>query len=78
MQLKKLKADHIEELGTAARAFDQSIERAEANVEWMTLHYQEVLDWLNYKPEPETDSGAIASFNFLILLSVSLIHYYLF
>ncbi len=77
MQLKQLKADHIEELGTAARAFDQSIERAEANVEWMTLHYQEVLDWLT-KPQPETDSGMIASFNFLILLFVSLIHYFLF
>lgn len=36
--------------GTAARAITQSIERAEANVEWMSLHYQEVLDWILQNP----------------------------
>ena len=49
-QLKQLQADHADELGTAARAIDQSIERAESNVEWMSLHYQEVLDWIQQNP----------------------------
>jgi aminopeptidase N len=49
-QLKQLQADHADELGTAARALDQSIERAESNVEWMSLHYQEVLDWIQQNP----------------------------
>lgn len=49
-QLKQLEADHADELGTAARAIEQSIERAESNVEWMSLHYQEVLDWIQQNP----------------------------
>ena len=49
-QLKQLEADHSDELGTAARAIEQSIERAESNVVWMSLHYQEVLDWIQQNP----------------------------
>ncbi|KZS09066.1 Aminopeptidase N [Daphnia magna] len=49
-ELKQLQADHADELGTAARAIDQSIERSESNVEWMSLHYQEVLDWIQQNP----------------------------
>lgn len=49
-QLKQLEEDHADELGTAARAIQQSIERAESNVEWMSLHYQEVLDWIQQNP----------------------------
>lgn len=33
-------------MGTADRAVTQAIERAEANSNWMKLHYQEVIDWL--------------------------------
>ena len=49
-QLKQLEADHSDELGTAARAIEQSIERAESNAVWMSLHYQEVLDWIKQNP----------------------------
>lgn len=49
-QLKQLESDHADELGTAARAIQQSIERSESNVEWMSLHYQEILDWIQQNP----------------------------
>ena len=46
MQLIQLRDDHINQLGTAERAFTQAIERAQANVEWRSRHYNEVLQWL--------------------------------
>ena len=45
-QLMQLQADHGDELGTAVRAVTQAIERTRANVNWMALHYNEVLEWL--------------------------------
>ena len=45
-QLRQLRDDHIDELGFSALAFDQSIERAEANVKWMELHYAEIVEWI--------------------------------
>lgn len=45
-KLKQFRADHEDEMGTADRAVIQAIERAEANTNWMKLHYQEVTDWL--------------------------------
>ena len=49
-QLKQFAADHADELGTASRAVTQSIERAEANVQWMSLHFQEIENWFQQNP----------------------------
>jgi len=45
-ELKQFQVDHEDEMGTADRAVTQAIERAEANTNWMKLHYREVIDWL--------------------------------
>ena len=48
--MKEFYADHSDELGMAAEKVKQSIERAESNAVWMSLHYQEVLDWIKQNP----------------------------
>ncbi|XP_046398919.1 aminopeptidase N isoform X2 [Ischnura elegans] len=45
--LKKFAADHRKDLGTATRAVEQAMEKAEANVEWMKTHYQTIIEWLS-------------------------------
>ncbi|XP_042901838.1 aminopeptidase N [Parasteatoda tepidariorum] len=46
-QLKEFYKKYKNNLGTANRAFDQSLENAEANVRWMDKNYVHIVDWLN-------------------------------
>ncbi|GIY36508.1 aminopeptidase N [Caerostris extrusa] len=48
-QLKEFYQLHKNRLGTAKRAFQQSIEGAEANVRWMDGHYAHIVTWLQAK-----------------------------
>ncbi|CAL1295996.1 unnamed protein product [Larinioides sclopetarius] len=45
-QLKQFYEKHKNNLGTAKRAFEQSIENAEANVRWMDTNYAHIVQWL--------------------------------
>ncbi|GFT12414.1 aminopeptidase N [Nephila pilipes] len=46
-QLKEFYAKHKNNLGTAKRAFQQSLENAEANVRWMDTNYAHIVQWLD-------------------------------
>lgn len=45
-QLKEFYKKQRNKLGTARRAFEQSIEKAEANVRWMDSNYAQLQSWL--------------------------------
>ncbi|KFM56852.1 Aminopeptidase N, partial [Stegodyphus mimosarum] len=45
-QLKDFYKQKQNNLGAAKRAFEQSVESAEANVRWMETNYQHLVDWL--------------------------------
>lgn len=44
--LKRFAEDNAKELGTATRQVKQSIEQAEANIEWMEKNYDTIVRWL--------------------------------
>ncbi|XP_034233896.1 aminopeptidase N-like isoform X2 [Thrips palmi] len=46
MDLKRFAEDNKKELGTAARQVLQSIEQAEANIEWMDKNFDTIVWWL--------------------------------
>ncbi|GLV42080.1 Suppressor of ER stress-induced death [Carabus blaptoides fortunei] len=46
-QLEAFKNENINELGTAERAFDQSIEEVHYNVDWMANSYKRIEQWLD-------------------------------
>ena len=45
-QLKKLRDDNADQLGTTIQSFQQAIEVVQANVQWMANSYDEVSEWL--------------------------------
>ncbi|GFU02027.1 aminopeptidase N [Trichonephila clavipes] len=47
LQLKEFYAKQKNNLGTAKRAFQQSLENAEANVRWMDTNYAHIVQWLD-------------------------------
>jgi hypothetical protein len=46
LQLKHFAEKHRSELGPATRAVEQSIERAQANVNWMAKNAGHIESWL--------------------------------
>ncbi|GBM41512.1 hypothetical protein AVEN_17474-1 [Araneus ventricosus] len=44
--MKQFYEKHKNNLGTAKRAFEQTIENAEANVRWMDTNYAHIVQWL--------------------------------
>lgn len=47
-QLKQFKADNADVgFGSGTLAVDQSIEKTEANMKWITANEQNVLQWFN-------------------------------
>ncbi|XP_068228252.1 aminopeptidase N-like [Palaemon carinicauda] len=46
-ELIDFKNEHADELGTATRAVDQSIERVNNNIDWMYNYYDVIVQWLN-------------------------------
>lgn len=45
-QLLEFAKEHGEELGTATRTVQQSVEQAESNVRWLDRNYATIRDWL--------------------------------
>lgn len=46
-QLLQFKNDNAHQLGSAATAVEQALERTRANINWVTLNKEQVLDWFN-------------------------------
>merc|ERR1712142_162699 len=44
-ELEMLIVDHDGELGSAERNAKQMVESTKANINWMTQHYQTIVDW---------------------------------
>jgi len=42
---------HKDEFGSGSRAVDQRIEQARANIRWMEMNYDKVVNWFNEQNE---------------------------
>lgn len=61
-QLRHFAAQRRSELGTANRAVDQAIERAEANVRWMEKNAAVIDKWLTQEmKKPENSVTAVTA-----------------
>ena len=49
-ELELFISQHETELGSAKRAAEQMVESTKANINWMTKHYQSIVDWLGQRP----------------------------
>lgn len=47
LQLQSFRENNLDTLGTAERAFEQSIEITGYNVEWMANNYKRIAQWLD-------------------------------
>jgi len=45
-ELQKFYNEKLSELGTGKRSTESAIEKTLSNIEWMKLHYKEIVDWL--------------------------------
>ena len=45
-ELEMFIAEHDSELGTARASAKQMVESTKANINWMSKHYQTIVDWL--------------------------------
>ncbi|XP_029317139.1 aminopeptidase Ey-like [Cottoperca gobio] len=51
-QLKDFKEDNAGQFGSATAALEQALERTEANMQWMAVNKDEVLNWFNSETSP--------------------------
>ena len=51
IQMKSFREKHNEDLSKVKRAFDQMIQKTEANIAWMEKHYGDISQWLEQRKE---------------------------
>lgn len=52
-QLLQFKEERAEQLGAAAAAVAQALERVKTNMKWVSLNKEQVMDWFSRETEPE-------------------------
>ena len=50
-ELEMFIAEHDSELGTARASAKQMVESTKANINWMSKHYQTIVDWLENRKQ---------------------------